>query len=83
MLKEEFLNWLTVILDSQDVGAMSDDRLTELMGLTQYATDLLVNEAEARGLLGDDEWKILVPCILPDGVEMIETILTRKVANAA
>ena len=83
MLKEEFLNRLTVILDSQDVGAMSDDRLTDLMGLTQYATDLLLKEAEARGLLGDDDGKILVPCILPDGVEMIETILTRKVANSA
>lgn len=83
MLKEEFLNRLTVILDNRNVGAMSDDLLIELMGLTQYATDLLLNEAEARGLLGDDEGRILVPCILPDGVEMIETILTRKVANAA
>jgi len=62
-------------------GALLDlpsDKIMRLMTITQYVTDICLNEIERRGELQSHEGMTVVPYVADHGVE---TILTRHNEN--
>lgn len=77
MDKTEFLNRVADIFEGRDLDDVPTDELVELMGVCDYATNLLLNEAERRDLIGGHMGSACIPTFLPKGVDLILTILTR------
>lgn len=77
-LAGEFLKKVMMITgnDIQLLDA-TDKEIIHRMTVAQYAHDILLNEAEQRGLLIDDDGVPGIPYDLPEDVDVIETILTR------
>jgi hypothetical protein len=57
-----------------NVKDLSLDQLLKLMTVTQYVTDLCLNEIEYRGELTFHEGSVVVPYM---SEHMVETVLTR------
>ena len=59
------------------MAELSDDELILSLSVSIYAHDMALIEAERRGLAGG-KGTPFVPYHLPEGVEMLETFLTRE-----
>ena len=61
-----------------DIASASTEDIGWRLSLAQHAVDILMSEAERRGLVGIGEGgHPFVHYTLPDGIEPVETILTR------
>jgi len=58
-----------------DIAELSSDRIKRLMTITQFVTDLCLNEIERRGELAYVEGMPCIPYMCEHGVE---TVLTRQ-----
>lgn len=72
-----FLAKVRQALGGRDVEDLPDDDVIALMSVSQYVTDLLLVAAEDRDLIRFHEGVLGIPFELPEGIEPIETILTR------
>ena len=57
-----------------DIADLSYEKLCRLMTITQFVTDLCLNEIERRGELTFADGQVIVPYMCD---HMIETVLTR------
>ena len=77
MTREELIERAYMITEGavEDLSALPLDEVEQLMTVTQYITDLCLNEVERRGKLLDLGAAYLVPYICD---YMVETALTRS-----
>ena len=69
---------MSITGDDSELLKASDQELISRLTIAQYAADVLINAAEKRGLIETHEGGPVIPYELPAGIEVIETILTRK-----
>lgn len=77
MTKEEFLHRVGQILDGKKIEDLSNDELDMFSGVAQYASDIMLNERERRGLITFVSGYPVIEFAVPEGVPNVETILTR------
>lgn len=73
-LSRDLLTTAAEAIVGPDVGALTTDRLTHLITITQYTTDLILNELERRGEIQMIDGS---PSIPYESDHVIPTILTR------
>lgn len=73
-----FFERVEAIFDGVPLNELSEDDLLLSLSVAQYAADMALLEAERRGLIGTHQGMLSIPYVLPEGVDPIETILTRK-----
>jgi|SoiMethySBSTD1v2_1073268.scaffolds.fasta_scaffold1385943_1 hypothetical protein len=74
--RKTFFERVERVFGSVPLSELSDDALIGALTVAQYASDMALVEAERRGLTGSADFPF-VPFELPEGVDMIETVLTR------
>ena len=72
-----FFQRLQAIFAGVPLAELSDDNLISALSVAQYATDMALLEIERRGLVEFYDGVPSIPYDLPEGVDMIETVLTR------
>lgn len=80
MNRNEFEAKVRTITGSEaELSSASEDKIGWKLSIAQYAVDVLMNEAERRGskYVGWEDGAPFIHYALPDGVEPVETILTR------
>jgi hypothetical protein len=75
--RKAFFERVEAVFGSVPLVELSDDDLTLTLTVAQYATDLALVEAERRGLITEHHGVPIIPFELPEGVEFLETLLTR------
>ena len=75
MSREVFFNRVAAVHGRKPLGELSDDELVLALSIAQYATDVLVLEAEGRGMIDMLGGMPHVPFELPEGVERIPNVL--------
>jgi hypothetical protein len=73
-----FFPRVEAIFGGVPLSELSEDDLILSLSVAQYAADMALLEAERRGLIGTIDGAPCIPYALPEGVDFIETILTRK-----
>jgi hypothetical protein len=76
--RRAFFERVEAVFGSVPLEELSDDDLTLALTVAQYATDMVLVEAERRGLITDHRGSPVIPFLLPKGVEFLETVLTRS-----
>ena len=80
MSRTERLSFFTrveAIFDSVPLNELSDEALVSSLSAASYAADLALLEVERRGLIEFYDGVPSIPYALPEGVDYIDTILTR------
>ena len=72
-----FFQRVEAIFDGVPLKELSEDDLILALSVAQYAADMALLEVERRGLVGTYQGLLSIPYVLPEGVDPIETILTR------
>ena len=72
-----FFQRVEAIFDGVPLKELSEDDLILALSVAQYAADMALLEVERRGLVGTYQGLLSIPYVLPEGVDQIETILTR------
>ena len=72
-----FFQRVEAIFDGVPLKELSEDDLILALSVAQYAADMALLEVERRGLVGTYQGSLSIPYVLPEGVDQIETILTR------
>jgi hypothetical protein len=72
-----FFERIEKVFDGVPLDELSEDDLLLALTVAQHAADMALLEAERRGLIGRFEGMHVIPYVLPEGVDQIETILTR------
>jgi hypothetical protein len=75
--RKAFFERVEGIFSGVPLRELSDDELVLAMSTAQHAVDMALVEAERRGLVGTVGGIPVVPYELPEGVDVIKTILTR------
>jgi hypothetical protein len=75
--KRAFFERVEAAFGGKPLAELSDDELILAVSASQYATDMALVEAERRGLAHERYGAPYIPFALPEGVDIIETILTR------
>lgn len=72
-----FFRRVEAVFDGIPLTELSEDDLLACLSVAQYAADIALLEVEGRGLIEFLEGAPIVPLILPEGVDPVETVLTR------
>lgn len=72
-----FFQRIEAVFDGIPLTELSEDDLLACLSVAQYAADIALLEVEERGLVEFLDGAPVVPLILPEGVDPVETVLTR------
>lgn len=73
---KEFLARIVLLFGGKRLYEMNDDEVGRALDLASYASDLALNEAERRGLIGTFEGDPVIPTDMPDDLDVIPTVLS-------
>ena len=76
--REAFFLRIEAIFGGVPLSELSDDDLIRSLSIAQYAADMALLEIERRGLVEYHDGTPSIPYDLPDGVDYIDTVLTRR-----
>ena len=72
-----FFQRVEAVFDGVPLKELSENNLILSLSVAQYAADMALLKVERRGLVEFYDGVPSIPYVLPEGVDLIETILTR------
>jgi hypothetical protein len=75
--RDLFFQRVETVFDGVPLTELSEDDLISRLSVAQHASDMALLEVEKRGLVEFYDGVPAIPYVLPEGVDPIETVLTR------